>query len=205
MDLNVFMNDVHENAVAHGWWDDDRSDATIRSLFHCEVSEAVEAYRSGEPDHWHKCPNGLGRACEKTPVHEDDLHCEACTPSMRKPEGVCVEYIDFVIRVLDYLGQKGEHFPEMISTVKKLADWSVDDFMADDIADVLELNPADFADVIHTEIALSDVMHNLSYLWTACGLVLAWVEHRNHDAAAMLAEKHEYNKTRSYKHGGKVC
>lgn len=205
LDLNAFITEVHQNAIEHGWWDKPRSAATIRSLFHSELSEAVESYRKSEPLHYHLCP-GSACACEKQPVHEmENLHCEACTPADRKPEGGAVELMDFVIRVFDYLGQLNETFDYGIRTAEELAAYAVDDFQSDEVQDVLALDElSDFADVLHDEIALSHIMHNITYLQTAAGLALAWVEKRGLDPVALLLEKHEYNKIRSYKHGGKV-
>jgi NTP pyrophosphatase (non-canonical NTP hydrolase) len=39
---------IHRNAVAHGWWDRDRNDGETIALIHSELSEALEALRSGE-------------------------------------------------------------------------------------------------------------------------------------------------------------
>lgn len=203
LNLNDFMAEVHQNAVAHGWWEKESSAGTIRSLFHCELSEAVEAYRSHEPNHWHRCPNHAGGACEQMDVHSEDLHCEACTPAMRKPEGVCVELIDFVIRALDYLGHEKFVFPRSMDTAAKLAAWSIDDYQSDDQEDVTALEAPDLADLLHDEITLSKM--NMTYLATACGITFAWVEKRGYDPVGLMLEKHNYNKSRSYKHGGKAC
>lgn len=62
MNMNAFTQDVHRNAVAHGWWDEERSPGTIRSLFHAELSEALEAYRNHETLVWHKCRSTTSRA-----------------------------------------------------------------------------------------------------------------------------------------------
>lgn len=205
MDMNTFMYDVHQNALAHGWWDEERSDGTIRALFHCELSEAMEEYRANRPMMWHGCPCRPG-ACESQNVHEDDgLHCEVCSAADRKPEGIAVELMDFVIRVLDYLGKKDLPFLQSMNTAEKLAEWSADDFQMDTDANVLDLDLPDFVDVLHSEVALSDVLHNETYLTTAVGLALAWVDKRGLDPVAILMEKHEYNKTRTYKHGNKIC
>jgi NTP pyrophosphatase (non-canonical NTP hydrolase) len=41
---------AHENAVAHGWWEDRyKSDAECIALMHAELSEALEAMRDGNP------------------------------------------------------------------------------------------------------------------------------------------------------------
>lgn len=205
MDLNQFMHDVHQNAKAHGWWDEPRSVATIRALFHCELSEAMEAYRGGEANHWHVCPNHIGKACEDMDVHNEDVHCEACSASVRKPEGVCVELMDFVIRVMDYLGSVFFILPVSMDTVAKMRDYALQVFQHEEVEDPVELELPDLVDILHTQIALSDVVHDVTYLITACGLAFAWAEKQGLDPAYLLKEKHEYNVTRSYKHGGKVC
>ena len=38
---------IHQCAVEHGWWDNDRNDGEIIALIHSELSEALEAIRNG--------------------------------------------------------------------------------------------------------------------------------------------------------------
>lgn len=78
--LNELAKDIHKNAVAHGWWEEERSFGEIIALIHSEVSEALEEYRNGNKMHY-KDKKG-------------------------KPEGVAVELVDVIIRVLDFLGKK---------------------------------------------------------------------------------------------------
>lgn len=125
--FNEFAREVHENAVAHGWWDDNRSFPEIVALCHSELSEALEEHRSGKQMRYFACknptPNGIAFTC-----NNDCARCEH-----GKPEGMAVEMADCIIRILDWCGKEGI------------------------------------------------------------------------DIDAIIRTKHEYNKTRPYKHGGKVC
>ena len=80
MTIDEIAKDIHENAKKHGWWDDERSFGEIIALCHSELSEALEAYRNHEPLIW---------------LNED------------KPDGIAVEMIDCMIRILDYLKKEG--------------------------------------------------------------------------------------------------
>lgn len=134
MTLNKWVKEIHENAVAHGWWDDPRSFGDIVALCHSELSEALEEFREGRNETWYECLNHeagclYGERCTGCGISSKDSPCHYRS---KKPEGIEVELADCIIRILDYCGHAGIDIDECI------------------------------------------------------------------------AIKHEYNKTRSYKHGGKV-
>ena len=192
MDLQAFANEVHENAVNHGWWDGERTIDEIVSLIHTEWSEAMEEYRAGRPMVWHKCHYN-GSMCETQDVHDNAGGCIGCSPSMRKPEGAAVEIVDGCIRILDYLAHKGvpvdnddvEHTMSLYSQKDRGIPWIVAH--------------------LHRFTSMFFGLEQDSFLLHAFGFAMKYLVVCGIEPFALMAEKHEYNKTRSYKHGGKVC
>ena len=48
MNIKEMSEEVHRNAVDHGWWEGVRPIPELLCLVHSEVSEALEAYRKGD-------------------------------------------------------------------------------------------------------------------------------------------------------------
>lgn len=85
--INELARRIHENAVEHGWWEDDRPFSEIVALCHSELSEALEAARNGELFVW---------------------------DNRGKPDGVAVEMIDCIIRILDWCAKENLDVEEIV-------------------------------------------------------------------------------------------
>lgn len=81
--LNTLVESVHGNAKAHGWWENKREFGTLLMLCVTELSEAFEEYRTNKP-----------------PIY----YAEG------KPEGIAIELIDVVLRIMDIFGHEGWDF-----------------------------------------------------------------------------------------------
>lgn len=100
--LNAFATEVHENAVAHGWWEQDRGFGEIIALCHSELSEALEEYRNGKPMAYFVDEIN---DCENTDLY--DWHGE-------KLEGIATEMADCIIRILDWCVKEGVDIEKII-------------------------------------------------------------------------------------------
>lgn len=128
--MNELAKEIHEVAVAHGWWDNPPSFPEVIALCHSELSEALEEYRGERTMIWYTCQSG-GAICDPDGCGDwNGTECEIDSRS-QKPEGIAVEMADCIIRILD------------------------------------------------------------------------WCAHEGIDIDAIVRVKHEYNKTRPYRHGGK--
>lgn len=201
LDLNVFAQDVHAVSVEHGWWEGERDDAKCVALMCCEVAEALEEYRDGRPMVWHLCMES-GTVCDMESCENwEDGKC-ATDDMTSKPEGIAVELIDCCLRILDFAGERRwEMWPEY-RTFEQFCEYE---------CDALEgWNLMRVAAWLFTEIsACLDVESNQVYrvdrLMEIVGSIARWIEAQGVDFEKVLRLKHECNKTRSYRHGGKRC
>lgn len=52
-EFDAVQREVHSIALGHGWWDDPRSPTEALALVVCEVAEAIEGLRAGDPPSEH--------------------------------------------------------------------------------------------------------------------------------------------------------
>lgn len=103
--LNALAEDIHRNAVAHGWWDDSPSFGEIVALCHSELSEALERFRDGE---------ALVHGCCGHCGHEEQCEQDVRSEGSCKPEGVAVEMVDCIMRILDWCAHEGVDVDEIL-------------------------------------------------------------------------------------------
>lgn len=111
--LNGFAAAVHENAVAHGWWEEERGLPEVLMLCVSELAEALEEFRSGRPMLYY-FNEGENAPMEKVGPDGKINAAPDTEHSPKKPEGVAVELADCVIRILDYCGHAGIDIEEAI-------------------------------------------------------------------------------------------
>ena len=207
MNFNDLAREVHQNAVEHGWWDEERSFGDIIALCHSELSEALEEYRAKRPMVYHVCRASDGCPCDREACGDWNPESGACDLGVmdEKPEGIAVELADCIIRVLDYMGKEGFDVDALLREAPKavMCDVPVRVYAAslgDRIARwhlLLSLAYACWCNSAGTHAAA------LRMALCICEIV-EWAEEAGVDMEMVLDTKHEYNKTRPYRHGGKA-
>ncbi len=191
LDMTKFAKDVHAVSVEHGWWEGEENNDidTKIALIHAEWSEALEEYRAGRPMMWYRCTYD-DSICSEDAVcdHLVGNDCD-CGKRYDKPEGIAVELVDGCIRILDLMAAKDMDFAQ-----------------AGYICSGKRTLPQLVA-VLHYATAMSGPEDDdaASWLNSCIEAVREWLEERGVDMDEVLRIKHEYNKTRSYRHGGKRC
>lgn len=211
----ALAKEIHENAVAHGWWEKPRSMGNLLSLVHSELSEALEAYRNGEQLFYYVGCD-LSSHCDSengVPAFQEGLESplrkgESCTEG--KPDGIAIELVDAVIRILDMFEKHGVGFKVFVEARSML-----------DRGDIREAAPEifyddaffpDFINVLHDTVSESSLGIRCfsEYRW-ARGLAVIvvlvdkWMQGHGLQLYELIGIKHEYNKTRPYRHGNKQC
>lgn len=189
MNFNDMAKDIHENSVQHGWWNEPRTFGEVIALCHSELSEALEEYRDHKPNIYYICKSHDTRAL--CPDQYDGCQCgENAGCNIRKPEGVATELADCVIRILDYYGSSEADVDNEINKFKRF-NYVAENFGA-------------FISDCHKSLSYSYAFEDTNHLALCVCKIYAWAEINSVDMDEVIRIKHEFNKTRSYKHGNKV-
>ena len=178
MKMNKFAQEVHENAVNHGWWEEPRSFGEIIALCHSELSEALEEFRAKRPM----------------------LYAEG-----EKPKGIAVELADCIIRVMDWLGKEEFDVDELLLEARTAV-------MCDVPCRIYNATLGDSIARWHLLLSLAyscwcreSGTHASALRMARCVCEISeWSAAEGVDLETVLHIKHDYNKTRPYRHGGKV-
>lgn len=173
-DWNALAKEIHENAVAKGWWETERSWEECRILVVSELAEALEEYRAGRMTVWFSGWHGSGIA----PILPE---------TKNKPEGFPIELADAAIRILDWFGRDNGSSEYINSLVGRLP---------------VDSDPMPLGSV---PLCLDWAVQQIYSGEFALVVIVALAAGLDIDLEAMIRLKHEYNKTRPYRHGGKAA
>lgn len=99
MNIKALQEAIHNNAIAHGWWEEERTFGELIALCHSELSEALEEFRKGQACNITYCGNYDPQSCDSYFVENHKCNQQVC--SQYKPEGIPIELADTVIRIMD--------------------------------------------------------------------------------------------------------
>lgn len=202
MKMNKFAEEVHQNAVEHGWWDEERSFGEIIALCHSELSEALEEYRAKRPMVYFVVEMDDSKGGTYPAIREDIISEEDFTGE--KPEGIAVELADCIIRILDWYGKEG------LDTEALLLEAGI--ITMCDLPTPVYGSFGDFIALLHNLLSMAYACWCNASGTSASALclakcireIMAWAKENGVDMEHILDMKHEYNKGRPYRHGGKV-
>lgn len=179
--LKKYCVDVYNNAVKHGWHEEDRPIGEVLALIHSEVSEALEEFRSGNQMVYFK---------------------------EGKPEGIAIELVDAVIRIYDMFGCYG-HEPKYDTVSEYIECYETDNVSEYRECCEAGTNQAFTVFVCDLHKTISDAYSNdtiggtLETLDKVVEMIFNWLKKSCIDIEYCLVRKNEFNKTRPYKHGKK--
>ena len=185
MDLAELQREAHAIAKDHGWWDEERSFGDLIALVHSELSEALEAYRAWGMQSYQIATDGSTAASPPyEPVAQKDW----------KPEGVPSELADVVIRVADMAEHHGMDLDMEARDTPFIAPETFGEWIADAHSFAVAAYICKRNDEKQCNWFLSRVIAHAQRMAAHYGI----------DLDAAIEAKMEYNRGRSYRHGGKA-
>lgn len=197
-----WAKEIHENAVAHGWWEEDRTISEICALIHSELSEALEEARAARPMMY--VMDEYNGEYIQNPKYF----------GAKKPEGIAVELADAVIRMLDWMAHCGEE--GRLDTVEEqgeriAAGYARSETEPEELPEFIAYLH-DMVSVIHVRLMDIDKVRGrgqkkkrqteaMAAAGSVVFLVNGWLRMKGIQLKEVMEIKHRYNKTRPYKHG----
>jgi hypothetical protein len=180
MDLTALAQDIHDLAKSKGWWDKPRSELELDALIHSEIAEATEAVRD---------------ANIPPPIHQGRMSCGRwIMPGMGKwnpsvkPEGEAIELADAAIRALDAMLFLAPGIPlDVIPPVVIRPTRPIE--VHADLHEILVLGKG------HPDYLQVTRLMNL------VAAIVAYFDRQGWKFEMIVRIKHDYNKTRPYRHG----
>ena len=200
--MREWAKEIHENAVAHGWWEEDRTISEICALIHSELSEALEEARAARPMMY--VMDEYNGEYIQNPKYF----------GAKKPEGIAVELADAVIRMLDWMAHCGEE--GRLDTVEEQGERiaagyarsetepeELPEFVAylHDIVSMIHLRLMDIDRVRGRGQKKKRQTEAMAAAGSVVFLVNGWLRMKGVQLKEVMEIKHRYNKTRPYKHG----
>lgn len=116
MTFNAYAEEIHRIAVEHGFWEGDRNFGEQIALMHSELSEALEEHRSHRPlVYFSGGIEYVGREGQTETMNPSASSVDD-KGNLRKPEGVAVELVDCLIRILDTLEHLKVDVDDVVTT-----------------------------------------------------------------------------------------
>lgn len=187
IDLSKLAAELHEAAVAKGFWAVEKAEIKHIAKMHSELSEAVQEDRCGLPL-----------------LYADDIDMSESVTDIRrfdgrKPEGVAAELADFVMMTLDFCMQVN------LDPGKLLEGISFGEYKSEMYVESQSLILPELVLLLHRaidDLTYPDDIKTLggSLLAIIYGVAL-WLEIRGFDLWEVIRLKMEYNKSRPALHG----
>lgn len=196
MNLVQITNDIHSTAKEKGWWSPPRAEDETLMLMVTELAEATEEIRAGTPDVY---VNDQFNASHPVVFTDGKWYTTGgldVAVLKLKPEGQLIEIVDKVIRLLDWAGWRAVDMSGGFTTSPE----RIEQFKS--------VRPVSFHFQLVKMIVKLENVENRDDLVAPIKQILStahdFIASRGYKMMDLIEMKQTYNKTRAYKHGGKV-
>jgi len=187
-DYNQLARESHGLSREKGWYETERSDGEFFQLMIGEISEASEEVRAKNALVWQLSMDGS----------EKILPTDKRWDYSRKPEGELVELADCMIRIADYCGFKNIDISHHVSRCRQLSEGS------SWVSILRGSTPLEqHLSVIQT-LAFAGMRPAEAMAMALLKIQIIGDKRGGMALADVVKLKHDFNKTRPHRHGGKA-